>query len=171
MNSEYSNLPEREQQNKESSNYIFNNYRDQCNDDISVGRTNGYIPPCLIGADSELRQSISRKVSYQPDTSSIRTDCYNINGSMKTSCDLPMSDIADNYLRPSTSNIECDFNKILSTSCAPSFLQSTTVASKPQLLEHIIQPYVRGGMNSRHLGRTTDEQNKDGNNREIIFRH
>jgi hypothetical protein len=160
---------EREQQNTDSSNYIFNNYRDQCINETAMGRSNGAVPPCLIEVDSDLRHSMGRKFIYQPDTSSIRTDCYNLDGSRQESCNVAMSQLAESYLLPAQEE-SCAFNEILD-GCAPRFLQVTTIATEPHLLKNTIQPFIRGGMNSRHHGRSGDIKNKHGNIKVIKKSH
>lgn len=170
QNTSNSELTDREQQNEISGNYVFNHYRNQCEDGIAFGRSNGIVPPCLIDVDSDLRHSMSRKFIYQPDTSSIRTDCYNIDGSRQESCDLSINELTNTYIQPAQDEI-CAFNQILDGTCTPRFLQSTSVATEPHLLKNTIQPFVRGGMNSRHHNRSGDLKNKRGNIRIIKKSH
>lgn len=170
LNDRHMAVTDREQQNVDSSAYRFINYREQCNNDVSINRNNGHVPPCLIDVDSDLRHSMSRKFLYQPETSSIRTDCYNIDGSRSEYCDLSMTELTNTYIQPAQEET-CEFNQILSGGCTPKFLQVTTVGSEPHLLEHTIQPFIRGGMNTRHHGRSSDLQNKRGDIRKVRYSH
>jgi len=165
-----SNLIEREQQNVDSSAYLFKNYRDQCNNDTSIGHSNGHVPPCLIDADSDLRQSVQTKMLYQPETSELRTDCYAMNGRRGTICNKGMDELTNNYI-PNATDETCPFNQHLNGGCTPKFWQVTTVANQPHLLQHTVEPFTRGGMNSRHYSRSNDLQNKQGNIREIKYSH
>ena len=159
-------------QNVRSSNWQLTNYLDQNYTSVAIGSSTGYVPPPqLVNKESDLLHSRVRESAFKQETSEVRSDCYQYNGNRETTCNVNMNQFAGAYL-PEAMDVGkmCSF-KDAKFNCQNPFLISTSVPSQPQKLKHTVEPWVWGGINTRHYGRSSDASNRNGHGRQIKFSH
>lgn len=161
--------------NNHYSNYNLTNYRNP-NDMTKVGMTRwaGYsAPPSIIELDSDLRHSISTE---KFKTSNIRTDCYDYNGQRTTTCSIPFGlntpPSGANGYQPQNNPQECTFTKQLpnnknKSGCTPPFLRQTEISPHIHNPNYQIFNWERGGINTRHNLRLSEQMNKNGKSKKL----
>ncbi len=163
------------QQNQDFANYYLTNHREEKEKTrIGMTRWGGHgIPSALIDHDSELRQSM---ITEKVKTSNFRTDCYDFNGQRSGSCQAvfgqdtaPSGASGIQYLAEPQ---KCRFQDQLAQArdqspCGSAFNQVTEENPNKYLPISQIEPWVRGGMITRHNVRIKDEDNKAGKTRTL----
>lgn len=158
------------EQNMDFANYNLTNHREE-EEKTRVGMTRwgGHgIPSTLIDHDSELRHSIKTE---RVKTSNFRTDCYDFNGDRTDVCSANFGadtapSGASGFQYPAEPQ-QCRFQDQLAQArdqpaCGSAFNQVTEENPNKYLPISQIEPWVRGGIITRHNVRNRDEANKAG---------
>jgi hypothetical protein len=158
------------QQNQDFAEYYLTNHREEEEKTrIGMTRWGGHgIPSSVIDHDSELRQGIKTE---RIKTSNFRTDCYDHNGDRTGFCS---ANFGANTAPSGASGIQypaepqkCRFQDQLAKGrnepqCGSAFNQVTEESpNKYSPIAHV-EPWVRGGIITRHNLRNKDEANKAG---------
>lgn len=163
------------QQNQDFATYYLTNHRDE-EEKTRVGMTRwgGHgIPSALIDHDSDLRQSLKTE---KIKTSNFRTDCYDFNGARTGTCSanfgLDTAPSGSPSVQYPAEAQRCRFQDQLpqgrdQPACGAAFNQVTEEHPNKFLPISQIEPWVRGGIITRHNIRNKDEENKAGNTKPL----
>lgn len=157
-------------QNMDFANYYLTNHREEEEKTrIGMTRWGGYgVPSAIIDHDSELRHGIKTE---KIKTSNFRTDCYDHNGARTGFC---QADFGADTAPSGASGIQypaepqkCRFQDQLpqgrdQPTCGSAFHQVTEENPNKYVPIAHVEPWVRGGIITRHNLRNKDEDNKAG---------
>lgn len=163
------------EQNNDFAEYYLTNHREE-EEKTRVGMTRwgGHgIPSAIIDHDSELRHGIKTE---KINTSNFRTDCYDYSGERTNYCQVEFGQktapSGASSILYSEENQKCRFQDQLpqsrnDQSCHSAFNQVTDENPNQYLPISQIEPWVRGGIITRHNVRNPDENNKSGKTKKL----